>query len=173
MTLSAKLEHALLEKDEIVLLRSTHHPEIYVLGRKQLVDTQSRLRMLRGKAKTLTRQKQREAKGKSEVRGRTFPGELHGPQRRKQLFASALKRVNKELHRLEKLEAKARHVDAAHQALSLLRDAKFVPTVRANSTPGTGMQVKESRRRRRVLARGKVGSVLKQNKIARAVRDAR
>jgi len=173
MTLSAKLEHALLEKDEIALLRSTHHPEIYLLGRRELADMQSRLRSLRGKAKTLTRQKQREGKGSSEARGKSFPGNLHGPLRRKQLFASALKRLNKEIHRLEKLEVKARHVDAAHQALSLLRDAKFVPTAPANHTPGVGMQVKESLRRRRVVPRGKVGSVLKQNKIAQAVRDAR
>jgi hypothetical protein len=34
MTLSAKLEHALLDQDEIVLLRSTHHPEIYALNHK-------------------------------------------------------------------------------------------------------------------------------------------
>jgi len=172
MTLSAKLEHALLDQDEIVLLRSTHHPEIYALNHKQLTDAQGRLRALRGKARTLTRQKQHEAKGTSERRGKSFPGNPEGPQRRKQLFASALKRVNKELHRLKKLDAKAHHVEAAHRALSQLRDAKFEPTPPTNQTRRDGMQPKESRRRRRVLPRGKIGSVLKQNTIAQAIRDA-
>lgn len=74
MSMSAKQERALLNSDEIAVLRSTHHPEIYELGRKELTDLQTRLRDLRDKARTLTRQKQRETRGKSEPRGKSFPG---------------------------------------------------------------------------------------------------
>lgn len=173
MSMSLKQEHALLTPDEIATLRSTHHPELYDLDRKELVALQARLRDLRGKAKTVSRQKQREARGKSEPRGRAFPGSAEQPQKRKQLFAAALKRVNKEVERLAKLEAKAIHVEAAKKALAQVRSANFVAAFPPSSTQGTGMRAQESIKRRRVLPRAKVGSVLKQNKVAQAVRDAR
>jgi hypothetical protein len=173
MSISAKQERALLNSDEIALLRSTHHPDIYDLDQKDLADLQRRLREHRGKAQTLTRQKQREARGKSEPRGKNFPGGVEQPQRRKQLFSAALKRVNKELNRLNKLEARTQHVEAARKALAQRRLANFAPAIPESRTSGAGMQPQESSKRRRVLPRGKVGSVLKQNKVAQATRDAR
>jgi hypothetical protein len=84
-----------------------------------------------------------------------------------------VKRVKKELNRLNKLEARMHHIEAAHKALAQRRASNFAPTIPASRTSGTGMQPQESVRRRRVLPRGKVGSVLKQNKVAQAARDAR
>jgi hypothetical protein len=173
MSVSSKIEYTLLNSDEISLLRTTHHPDIYDLDRKELVARRARLRDARGKAQTVARQKQREARGKSEPRGKAFPGSAEQPKRRKQLFAAALKRVNKEVKRLTELEAKAQHVEAAHRALAQLRASNFMPAVPPSRTAGQGMAPQESLRRRRVLPRDKVGSVLKQNAIAQAVRDAR
>jgi hypothetical protein len=62
MSMSAKRERALLNSDEITVLRSTHHPDIYDLNQKELTDLQARLRNMRDKARTLARQKQREAR---------------------------------------------------------------------------------------------------------------
>lgn len=173
MSMSAKMEHALLSADEIALLRSTHHPEIYDLDRKQLADLRVRMREARGKARTVTRQKQREARGKAEPRGKSFPHSADQPLKRKQLFAAALKRVNKEIDRRDRLEAKTEHVEAARRALAEMRSAQFHPAVPASRTASSGMKPLESSRRRNVLSRSKVGSVLKQNKISQAVRDAR
>ena len=173
MSMSLKQEHALLSPDEIALLRSTHHPALYDLKRDDLVALQGRLRDLRGKAKTRLRQKQRESRGKSEARGRSSSGSADSPQKRKQLFAAALKRVNTEITRLRNLETKAHNVEAARKALAQLRASKFKPAFPTSRTEGTGMQPQESTRRRRVLPRSKVGSVLKQNRMAQAVRDAR
>ena len=171
--MSLKQEYALLKPDEVALLRSTHHPDLYDLQRKDLVALQARLRDLRGQAKTVTRHKQREARGKSAARGKAFPASADQPRKRKQVFAAALKRVNRELERLADIDAKAQHVDAAHKALARLRASKFAPAAPAGRTEGKGMQPQETIRRRRVLHRGKVGSVLKQNKISQAIRDAR
>ena len=60
-----------------------------------------RLRQMRDKERALTRQKQREVRGKAEPRGGSFPDAQH-PLHRKQVFAAALKRVNKELGRVHK-----------------------------------------------------------------------
>jgi hypothetical protein len=173
MSMSVKDEHALLKSEEIALVRSTHHPEIYELSRKDLADAKSRLRDMRSKAKTITRQKQREERGKSEARGKSFPGNAEQPKRRKQIFAAALKRINKEFDRLNAIEAKAHHVESARIALAKVRSSKFTAAVPASTTSGSGMAPVESRRRRRVLPRAKVGSVLKQNKVAQTARDAR
>lgn len=173
MSMSAKDEHTLLKSEEIAFVRSTHHPEIYELSRKDLVDARVRLREMRSKAKTITRQKQREERGKSDPRGKSFPGNADQPQRRKQIFASALKRINKELDRLDAIEARAHHVESARAAFAQVRSSRFAPAIPASSTSGSGMALQESRRRRRVLPRSKVGSVLKQNKVAQAARDAR
>ena len=172
--MSLKQEYALLKPDEVALLRSTHHPAVYDLQRKDLVVLQVRLRDLRCQAKTVARHKQREARGKSAARGKAFPASADQPQKRKQVFAAALKRVNRELKRLADLDSKAQHVGAAHKALAQLRASKFTSAVpAAGRTDGKGMQPQENIRRRRVLHRGKVGSVLKQNKISQAIRDAR
>lgn len=173
MSMSAKQERALLNADEIALLSKTHHPDIYDQDRSELIALQVRLRDLRSKARTVTRHKQREEKGRSEARGKAFPGSSDQPQRRKQIFAAALKRVNKEISRLQKIDANAQHVEAAHKALAQARSAKFEPAIPSGKTAGTGMKSVESRRRRSTLPRSKVGSVLKQNKVAQAVRDAR
>lgn len=173
MSMSLKQEYALLKPDEIALLRSTHHPELYELNRKDLIALQIRLRDMRAKAKSVSRHKQREARGKSEPRGKAFPASADQPQKRKQVFAAALKRVNRELDRLAKLDAKATHIEAAHKALAQLRAANFTSAIPESRASGDGMRPRESTRRRRVLPRDKVGSVLKQNKVAQAVRDAR
>jgi hypothetical protein len=172
MSIPCKTEQALLNYDELKTVAATHHPTIYEMDKAGLRSLQKQLRSERGKAQTLSRQKHREARAKAEPRGRRFPGTAEQPSKRKQIFANALKRVNREIVRLEKLEAKTEHVEAAHRALAKLRAAKFV-TPPSDRTAGEGMQQRQSTKRRRVLPRSKVGSILKANSVAQAIRDTR
>lgn len=172
MSIPCRTEHSLLSHEEFKEVAATHHPAIYEMDKAELRNLQKRLRSERGKAQTQSRQKHREARAKAEPRGRRFPGTADQPARRKQIFANALKRVNREIVRLEKLEAKTEHVEAAHRALATLRASKFLPSP-SDRTAGEGMQPRENRKRRRILPRSKVGSVLKANSVAQAIRDAR
>ena len=70
-----------------------------------------RLRDMRDKERTLAREKCRQARGKETPRGGSFPCTAEHPLWRKQVFATALKRVNREIDRMHKLEARAAHVD--------------------------------------------------------------
>ena len=72
-----------------------------------------RLRDMRNKERTLARAKRREARGKGSPRGESFPGIAEHPLQRKQVFAAALKRVNREIDRMQKLEARTTHIEAA------------------------------------------------------------
>src|SRR5215475_2051245 len=140
MSVPCKFERSLLSHDEHETVRVTHHPTIYDLDDAQLRETKLRLRTMRDKERTAARQKRREMRGKAEARGGSFPGTAERPSQRMQVFASALKRVNKEIKRLRNLEAHAAHVEAAHRALALRRAAKFI------DHPGTSATVHEGLR---------------------------
>ena len=172
MSMSCKRERSLLSHEEHETIRVTHHPAIYEQDAEGLQALRVRLRQLRDKERTLARQKQREVRGKAETRGASFPGTASLPLHRKQIFSAALKRVNKEWRRVQRLEARAAHVEAARRALALRRGASPVPYP-ASDTAHEGMQPIPSRRRRVTLPRDKIGSISQRTRIAQAVRDQR
>jgi hypothetical protein len=173
MSVSCKFERSLLSHEENEVLRLTHHPAIYDHDLDGLKALRVRLRALRDKERTLVRQKQREHRGKADPRGGSFPGTVEQPLHRKQVFAAALKRVNKELGRIAKLAARTAHVEAARRALALHRAAQFAPYPPAGETANEGMRPLPSRRRRTSVAGAKIGRVSQATKVAQAVRDAR
>jgi hypothetical protein len=173
MSVSCKFERSLLSHEEDETIRATHHPAIYEHDAEGLKTLRVRLRQMRDKERTLTRQKQREVRGKAEPRGGSFPGTAEHPLHRKQVFAAALKRVNKELGRVHKLEARTANSEAAWRALALRRAAQFMPYPPAGDTAGEGMRPLPSQRRRTNVPPGKIGRVSQATKVAQAARDSR
>ena len=173
MSIPCRSERSVLSQAELEMVRATHHPAIYALDGKELHALQVRLREQRSKTRTMARQKQREMRGKADQRGKSFPGSAEQPLRRKQVFANALKRVNKEMDRLRKFEARTAHVDAARKAYALSRSEKFIAYPAAGNTPREGMQPRATVRRRTTVPRSKIGSVSKATKVAQAIRDSR
>lgn len=168
MSINVRRELSLLNHDEAELLRASHHPALGELDQASLADTRKRLRDLRDKERTLARQKVRESRGKAEPRG---SGTAEHRQERKQVFASALRRVNKQASRLQAEEARARHVDASRRALAMRRANP--PPGRPNSgrTAGEGMNPASSEKAASKVAGAKVGSVSQATKNAQAKRD--
>ena len=173
MSVPCKFERSLLGHDEYETIRLTHHPTIYEVEPAELEAIRSRLRKMRDKKQTLSRQKRRETRGKSGGRGASFPGTAERPSQRKQVFAAALKRVNRELSRLHNLAVRTAHVEAARKALALHRAANFIPYPPAKATANEGMVPKASTRRRKIVTGAKIGRVSQASKVAQAVRDAR
>lgn len=173
MSIPSKSERSLLSYEDFETVRVTHHPAIYDLASKELHALKVRLREQRDKSRVLSRHRQRELRGKAEPRGKSFRGTPEHPRKRKQIFAAALKRINKELDRLRKLEAHSEHVDAAHRALALHRAKKFTHRPAPGDTPQHGMQPLESSRRRTKVSPSKVGSISQATKVAQAIRDSK
>ena len=173
MSIASKAEFSVLSHEEQEMVRVSHHPAIYELDGEALRTLQRRLREQRGKMRTFVRQKRREARGKAEARGASFPGDAEQPRRRKQVFAAALKRVAKELGRLRALEARTEHVEAARQALARARTEKFVHHPAAGDTPRTGPRLRRTIHKGRRVPGSTIGSILKAGKVAQAVRDGR
>jgi hypothetical protein len=172
MSISGKAERALISHDEAGLLAATHHPALHDISDKALRAARVTLREQRAKERTLVRGLQRSIRGKAEERGRSFPGEVNKPARRKQVFAQALRRVNGELARREALAARAAMTENLQQALAAKRAA---PRHHPSSAPSAakGMQPKASKRGKAGVAPSKIGSVSKANKTAQAIKDAR
>lgn len=173
MSVPCKFERSLFSHDEYEAVRVTHHPVIYDLDATQLRATKLRLRTMRDKERTLARQKRREMRGKAEARGGSFPGTAERPSQRKRVFASALKRINKEIGRLHEIEAHVANVEVAHRALALRRAANFIHHPATGDAAREGMQAQPSRRRRTKVPPAKVGSISQMTKDAQARRDSR
>jgi hypothetical protein len=173
MSIPCKFERSVLSYDEHEIILRSHHPEIYDLGLDDLKALRQRLRDMRNKERTLAREKRREARGKGTPRGKSFPGAAEHPLQRKQVFAAALKRVNREIDRMHKLEARTAHVEAARRALAMRRAAQFPARPPSGDTANDGMRAMPSRRRRTRVPPAKIGSVSQATKNAQAARDAR
>ena len=173
MSVPCKFERSLLSHEENETVRLTHHPAIYDVEVVELEAMRPRLRKMRDKERTLSRQKLREGRGKGEARGASFPGTAEHASKRKQIFAAALKRVNTELRRLHDLAARFANIEAARKALALHRAADFRTHPPAGATADEGMVPKPSSRRRKIIAGAKIGRISQATKIAQAVRDAR
>ncbi len=173
MSIPCKFERSILSHDEHELILRSHHPEIYDSAFDELKTLRQRLREMRSKERTLARAKRREARGKGPPRGESFPGTAEHALWRKQVFAAALKRVNREIDRMEKLVSRTAHVEAARRALAMRRAAQFPQQPRASDTPNGGMQATPTRRRRTRVPRARVGRVSQATKNAQAARDVR
>lgn len=173
MSIPCRFERSVLSYDEHGVILRTHHPEIYEAGLEDLRALRQRLRGMRDKESTLAHAKRREARGKGPPRGQNLPGTAEHPLRRKQVFSAAVKRVNREIHRMEKLEARTSHIDAARRALAMRRAAEFPLRLQSGETPREGMHPLPSRRRRTRVNPAKIGRVSQATRNAQAARDAR
>jgi hypothetical protein len=173
MSIPCKFERSILSHDEHEVVLRSHHPQIYENGLDDLKALQQRLRDMRNKERTLARAKRREVRGKGPARGASFPGTAEHTLQRKRVFAAALRRVNREIGRMQNLSARTAHIEAARSALAMRRAAQFPPPPAAGDTPSEGMRPLPSQRRRTRVPPVRIGSVSQATKNAQAARDAR
>ena len=173
MSIPCKFERSILSFDEHEIILRSHHPEIYDAALDDLKALRQRLREMRDKERTLAHAKRRRARGKGAARGESFPGTAEHPSRRKQVFAAALKRVNREIDRIEKLEARTANIEAARRALAMRRAAQFPPRPPAGDPASEGMRPLPSSRRRTRVPPARIGRASQATKNAQAARDAR
>lgn len=173
MSVPCKFEKSLLSHEEQQTVFASHHPVLYDQTLDELKAIRQRLRDIRDKERTLARAKRREQRGKGEPRGASFPGTAERPFQRKQVFASALKRVNKEIVRREYLMARTAQVEAAERALAMRRAAQFPPRPEAGYAAHEGVRPLPSLRRHTRVPPARIGSISQATRVAQAVRDAR
>lgn len=173
MSISSRSEQALLSHDEHEAVKTTHHPAILSMSADDLRAQRPRLRQLYEKERTLAWQKRREVRGKAEPRGGSFPGTAERSLNRKQVFAGAMQRLNKEISRIDRLAARAATAAGAHRALALRKAGESIHHPATGKSAGSGMKANASARSRTKVNPAKVGSVSQATKKAQAARDSR
>ena len=168
MSVNQRRELSLLAHDEAEVVRATRHPALAELDAKALEATRKRLRELRDKERTLARQKVRESRGKAEPRG---GGTAEHRQARKQVFAGALRRANKQAQRLRVTEAKAAQVAVAKKALAMRTAAPAAKRPSPGKTADRGMTPVENVKVDSKTPPAKIGSVSQATKAAQARKD--
>lgn len=173
MTTGAAGERRFLSHEELGVVGPTHYPKLGELDAGQLREARTRLRDMRDKARTIARHKRREARGKGPPRVAAASGNMDHAARRKQIFAQALKRTNRQLERIEHAEARARTAAGHQRALAMARRAKALENrPDPGRRPRRGMRANPSLRRAMILEPAMVGRVSKAGKVAQAKRDA-
>lgn len=134
MTITQRDEKRLLTEDEFDTVARTHYPDICDLGRKELAEHQKRLRDMRDKARSTSRQQRREVRGKAAPRGSRPATDNSGTARKEQVFVSAIKRVNREISRFAKAEGNESQRETLLRALEQKRAARKQNHPRAGRT---------------------------------------
>jgi hypothetical protein len=167
-------ERSLFSFEEFEPILRTHHPFVEEIDEEELLALRPVLRAMRDKESTHARQRRREARGKGRARGGSVPGAHEQPARRKQVVASALRRLNAEITRRRKIDALAANREAARRALAMRSEATFRrhPSAEAFSKSDR-MRSLPSRKRRPVVLGSRIGRVSQANKVAQAARDRR
>ena len=161
----------MLTEAEFEAVEGTHYPAICGLPKVELIGIARRAREYRDKARDITRHRRRERRGKAEPRGTTPAPSEAGTSMKKQIFASALKRVNREIGRVEQAERRQVALANNRRALEMKRAGQVRHHPSAGRTASRGM--------RSVLNRGdtvqvdprEVGRVSQAVKAAQARRD--
>jgi hypothetical protein len=172
MSISVAVERSLLNHEEFEAIKPTHYPFISSLSADELRSAARDLRQHRDKAQTIARNRRREMRKKAAPRGESpVQDDAHAWQR-KQVFVQAVKRVNRELSRLEAADKRSSLVETSRRALDLLRANRVVHHPSAGRTASFGMRAKASSRRTVESDPREIGRVSQAVKVAPARRDA-
>jgi hypothetical protein len=169
MACTQREERTLLGHEGFALVEPSHYPAIATLDAEALRGLAARLRAAHAKARDLIREGRRSRRGKGDARA-AAGREAEKATRKKQVFASALKRVNSRFDALTEERRRAEHRAALREALAR-RQAMRAHHPNGGATARQGMRSTPGGGRRTRVNPGKVGSVSQQNKAAQARRD--
>jgi hypothetical protein len=173
MSLSKSAEKRLLTSDEFETVGRTHYPEIRELSRKDLTDLVRRLRDHRDKARDTARQQRREMRGKSEPRGAAPAADNTGTARKGEIFAGAVKRVNREIARHDQAERRSAQLDKSRHALQLKQASDKPDHPKAGRTASRGMRSTPSKEPTVETDPREIGRVTQFVKKSQARRDSK
>lgn len=172
MTVPLSTEQRMLTADEFEVVKQTHHPDIGNLSKSELAETARRLRGYRDKARDVSRQQRREMRGKADPRGARPARDNTGTAIKKQIFVSALRRVSKEIQRLEQAEKRGNQGDLARRALEMKRANRVRHHPGAGRTAAGGIQPNPSERPTVEADPREIGRVSQFVKAGQARRDS-
>ena len=176
MAITRRQEARALSTDERELVDKSRPPALRSLTDSQLTTLVKRMRVRRDRARTVAERQRRELRGKTRARGAKPSRDDEGSQLKLQVLSAALRRLETETARRERVKAKASLVESAKKALALKQKAgKAAPKKPASAARTTGAGL---RGKKRVVVEDHVprstrGRVRKQTAKVQAKRDSR
>jgi len=175
MAMTPKQEARALSVEERALVEKSRPPALRALTDKQLATLLKRMRVGRDKARTVSERQRRELRGKATARGAKPVRDDAGSKLKLSVLSAALRRLDTETARRERVKAKAALVESARKALALKQKAgRAAPTPRPVARAGRS----GPRGKARVVVEDHVprstrGRVRKQTAKVQAKRDSR
>lgn len=170
--MGTRTEDRILTGAERDAVRQSRHPELQTLDREAVLALARRLRDYRDKSRDVARERRRSQRGKADPRGANPTPAEEGLLRKKQVFATAMKRVNSRIAVLEAGSRRQRTTEFLRESLRRKRAApRHHPS--AGVTSHEGMQAPDEKRQMTDVNPGQIGSVSQQVKNDQAARDSR
>lgn len=173
MAISRKDEKRALDTDEFEMVEKSHHPAVQELGDAELTDLIRWIRERRDRAQSQAHRRRREMRGKSDPRGARASTQDAGSRLKTEVLAMAMRRLNGERERREKMAAQVSLVDNARKALELRQGASGQGAPENARHAHAGMRAVAAAKQANRTPGKKIGSVSQQNKAAQARRDSR
>ncbi|WP_037450046.1 hypothetical protein [Skermanella stibiiresistens] len=172
MGIPISAEKRMLASNEFEIVERTHYPNICGLSKKELSDVLRVLRDYRSKARDRAQQQRREMRGKAEPRGIAPASDNSGTETKRKIFTGALKRVNRELARIEKAETDEGQSDIAKRALELKRQNRVRHHPSSDRTANGSMKMVENQKAPATLDPREIGRASQSVKDSQARRDS-
>ncbi|MDQ0469181.1 hypothetical protein [Labrys wisconsinensis] len=173
MAMTRKEEARALNADERELVEKSHHPALQSLPDAELSHLVKLVRERREKAKTQADRRRREMRGKAAPKGAAPSKEDGGSKLKLAVLAMAVRRLNGEVERRNRMAASVALVASAQKALAMKQAAEKTSPALNSRHAHEGMRAVASQRRQDLIRPMELGRLRKAASVAQAKRDGR
>ncbi len=173
MSISRRQEDRALDKAEQELVARTHHPALQDLADKELSSLTKLVRERRDKARGEVQRRKREIRGKAAPKGAEAATSAVGNKVKLEVLATAVRRLNAERSRRERMASQVKQVEFSRRALKLKQAAPDEDAPANTRHAHQGMRKAASTRRDSLVRPMERGRLRKAAAVAQAKRDSR
>lgn len=173
MAITQAQEARALSTEERELVEQSHHPVLQKLPDTDLQRLVRLVRERRDRATTRAAQQRRERRGKAAAKGAAPAARDEGSHLKAAVLSAAMRRLNSEAARRQKMAAKATLRASATRALELKRSADTQDPAFNSRSAHYGMREIASERRENLIRPMELGRQRQAAKVAQAKKDSR
>lgn len=173
MSISRRQESRALDKAEQELVAKTRHPALQDLADRELTSLIRLVRERRDKASGEVQRRKREIRGKADPKGAEAATSVVGNKAKLEVLAAAMRRVNAERSRRERMAAQMTQADLSRRALEIKQASPDEELPMNTRHAHKGMRKVASARRENLVRPMELGRLRKAASVAQAKRDSR
>ncbi len=173
MSISRRQQDRTLDKSERELVSSTYHPALQDLTDKELSNLTRLVRERRDKARDEVQRRKREIRGKAAPKGAEAATSAVGNKVKLEVLATAVRRVNAERSRRERMASQLTQAELSRRALKLKQATPDDDAPLNTRHAHQGMRKVASERRESLVRPMELGRLRKAASVAQAKRDSR